>query len=705
MAAWRRNGRVSRAVTTLAVLLVSSASAGAATWSVSPVDTGGSVGQYSSLVLDADGNPVIAYYDASSDDLLLAHCNDPRCEGGDEVVSAVDTSGNVGLFTSLELDAAGNPVISYYDATRDDLKLAHCDDPNCAGGGESIQTVDSSGNTGRETSLALDSAGNPVISYRRATGGDLKLAHCDDPNCAGGGESIQTVDSSGNTGRHSSLRLDDAGNPVIAYYNATSDDLKLARCDDSDCAGAGERTETLDRDGNVGEWPSLALRADGVPVVSYYRRSSGDLKIAVCDDPGCAGGRADVETVASSGNVGRYSSLELDPGGNPVIAYLDQTGRDLKLARVFPAGRVTPGSLEFGDVQIGASSVLDATIESIGDADLDFSSALIDGRDSEAFRLPPGTDTCSETSLQAGATCTIRIAFEPGSTGPATAVVRLRSNAADGPIEISLAGTGTQPPPPPRPPGATDPEPVEHVPGEGPGQRPAPSLDAAADHPASDETHGAWSNMSLADGGLFSLTAHAGDPGMSRRLRLGLTQGPTSNAIFATYGSRLTIAGTHTATPGTSIHVYGPRLRRRKSTRLSNARPGLARLATARVDEDSTFSVSFRVRPAGQYLLVIGDGRAQDREPFWITLRPHLRGRVEGRTARLWARPPQALAGARAVLQARTRRGWRRIAVTRFDPRGRARVRLATARRRAIRMVVPADRGGRFSTGTQILRR
>ena len=92
MAAWRRNSRVSRAVTTLAVLLVSSASAGAATWSVNPVDTGGSVGQYSSLELDADGNPVIAYYDASSDDLLLAHCNDPRCEGGDEAVSAVDTS-------------------------------------------------------------------------------------------------------------------------------------------------------------------------------------------------------------------------------------------------------------------------------------------------------------------------------------------------------------------------------------------------------------------------------------------------------------------------------------------------------------------------------------------------------------------------------------------------------------------------------------
>jgi hypothetical protein len=62
--------------------------------------------------------------------------------------------------------------ISYYDAANGDLEYAHDD-----GTGWLTATVDSAGDVGRYTSLALDNAGRPHISYHDATNGTLKYAH------------------------------------------------------------------------------------------------------------------------------------------------------------------------------------------------------------------------------------------------------------------------------------------------------------------------------------------------------------------------------------------------------------------------------------------------------------------------------------------------------------------------------------------------
>jgi hypothetical protein len=79
-------------------------------------------GPFTSLAMDAAGFPVIAYYDVGNGDLKVAHCNDVDCAGGDQSIVTVDNTASA--FTSLVLDAAGFPVISYYDNTNDDPKVA-----------------------------------------------------------------------------------------------------------------------------------------------------------------------------------------------------------------------------------------------------------------------------------------------------------------------------------------------------------------------------------------------------------------------------------------------------------------------------------------------------------------------------------------------------------------------------------------------------
>ena len=235
----------------------------------------GSLHSFTSLALTTAGVPVISYYDATNGDLKLAVCADVACASG-TTIRTIDSTGNVGQFTSLALSTAGFPVVSYWDVTNDDLKLAVCTDATCSSN-TTIRTIDSTGSVGSQTSLALTTAGFPVISYYDATNGDLKLAVCADVACASG-TIIRTIDSAGNVGGYTSLALTTAGFPVVSYFDETNDDLKLAVCADAACS-SNTTIRTIDSTGDVGYYTSLALTAAGFPVISYYNKN-GDLKLA-----------------------------------------------------------------------------------------------------------------------------------------------------------------------------------------------------------------------------------------------------------------------------------------------------------------------------------------------------------------------------------------------------------------------------------------
>ncbi len=254
------------------------------TYSTSIPDSESITGMYTSLTLDKNGFPVISYYDMSNGNLKLLYCDDAKCaENQLKNISTPDSAGDVGLYSSIALDNTGKPVISYY-ASNSGLRILHCDDPKCTEDESSNITTPDRGDLGWYTSLVLDTDGNPVVGYYDFTNGNLKILHCDDPNCAGDeSKNISSPDTTGYVGAYLSMKLDPEGYPIVSYFDATNSNLKILHCDDPNCAGdESGNIKVLDSSGEVGLYTSLALDAAGNPVVSYYDFTNGDLKIVNC---------------------------------------------------------------------------------------------------------------------------------------------------------------------------------------------------------------------------------------------------------------------------------------------------------------------------------------------------------------------------------------------------------------------------------------
>ncbi len=296
------------------------------------------------MVLDRSGNPIIAHANFAFRSEWLTHCTDATCSGEPPFSDANTVrlpvrQGIQPLGYDLALDFAGNPTISDVMDIRGDaaghtnvplgtqLALLRCNDPSCIGGGDTYSVVDEGlgGTTSSytSTSVAIDEFGFPVIGYFAS--GLLRVAHCNDPGCAGGDESISTVAGIAGVYPHIpfvDIALDSAGVPVIAYSagpEAGPATLSLIHCGDRNCLA--DSTNVAIGTVDAGSLQPFSLALDGHDrVVLAFTDNAGQLMLIGCNDTNCVGGDEITIRVAERGHS---PSMVLDADGNPVISYSD----------------------------------------------------------------------------------------------------------------------------------------------------------------------------------------------------------------------------------------------------------------------------------------------------------------------------------------------------------------------------------------------
>jgi len=255
--------------------------------------------------------------------------------------SEVDTLNDTGHYASVAFDPwLGLTAVSYYDATSKDLRVARYVGSfgNCGPNNDwHCQTVDSGGDVGKYSSIVIR-YGWVGIAYHDATNGNLKVATAYSNNTAW---IVYTVDKGifpiSSTGMYTSLRIDAAGTPSIAYYfdNPTNvDALMLAtgvyaggNCGYGSAVGKWQ-CDTIQTGEGVGQYASLALDGSGQPRIAYYDGGNNALMYAYQN-----GGYWTIREILPT-NSGQYASLDVDAnnGDLPHIAHYDAANGKLGYA-------------------------------------------------------------------------------------------------------------------------------------------------------------------------------------------------------------------------------------------------------------------------------------------------------------------------------------------------------------------------------------
>ena len=244
-----------------------------------------------------------------------------------------------GQWLSMAVTPAGQPAISFYDREHGAVGFAigtldegvptwRFEGVDGYAGASGLDP----GDRGTYTSLAFADDGTAWVSFYDQGAKNLRYAKRH-PTLGAWSAGLADVGEgmTQNAGLFSSIAIGADGMPVIAHHDKGASTLRVARWNGASFVGAvfdrGEEFsadtggEEESREANVGQFVKLRI-IDGVEYMAYYDAANGDLKLAI---------GTDIHVVDAEGDVGQWPDFAVRDGVIH-ISYQDAGNQRLKYA-------------------------------------------------------------------------------------------------------------------------------------------------------------------------------------------------------------------------------------------------------------------------------------------------------------------------------------------------------------------------------------
>jgi hypothetical protein len=257
-----------------------------------------------------NGNLLVSHQEQAAGTMRATVCNDDACSSPQRLV--LDVGPGFGPTSVAMAYSVGRPLIQYQDAQRTEVRSTQCTTLACTA---FVRRV-ANGIPAFAPDLALRADGRPVAIWTK-----LRLPRigiCADTLCSS--VTYRTPDGANSDASRPAIAVRPDGRP-FAYFSYVGGTAAWD-CADADCS-AGALRQVSGTGNSTSNITELALRADGRPLMLYYRSSTNDVFLFSCADVNCTSGteRLVVDEPTTQSTTLAGLALAIGTDGRPQVAY------------------------------------------------------------------------------------------------------------------------------------------------------------------------------------------------------------------------------------------------------------------------------------------------------------------------------------------------------------------------------------------------